>query len=69
MLEVAFLRSSFAHARLKAIKSRPILLPVFIAEDLVGVAPIRGNTALAGFKSSIQPILATGKSPWRLVAL
>ena len=62
MLEVAFLRGGFAHARLKAIKiPAEIRARVFIAEDLVGVAPIRADTALAGFKSSIQPILATGK--------
>ena len=62
MLEVAFLRSSFAHARLKAIKiPAEIRARVFIAEDLVGVAPIRADTALAGFKPSVQPILATGK--------
>ncbi|MBV9113197.1 MAG: xanthine dehydrogenase family protein [Hyphomicrobiales bacterium] len=62
MLEVAFLRSSFAHARLKRITIPPFIRSrVFIAEDLAGVAPIRADTALAGFKSSVQPILATGK--------
>ena len=61
-MEVAFLRSSFAHARLKAVKiPAEIRARVFIAEDLVGVAPIRADTALAGFKPSVQPILATGK--------
>jgi carbon-monoxide dehydrogenase large subunit len=61
-LEVAFLRSSFAHARLKGIKIPPrIRSRVFIAEDLADVAPIRADTALAGFKSSVQPILAVGK--------
>ena len=34
---------------------------VFIAEDLAGVSPIRADTTLPGFKSSLQPILATGK--------
>ena len=34
---------------------------VFIAEDLEGVAAIRADTSLPGFKSSVQPILATGK--------
>jgi carbon-monoxide dehydrogenase large subunit len=62
MLEVAFLRSSFAHAILKRIHiPSSIRSRVFIAEDLVGVAPIRADTALPGFKSSVQPILATGK--------
>jgi aerobic carbon-monoxide dehydrogenase large subunit len=62
MLEVAFLRSSFAHAILKRIHiPSSIRSRVFIAEDLVGVAPIRAATALPGFKSSVQPILATGK--------
>ena len=62
MLEVAFLRSSFAHARLKRVAiPHSIRSRVFVAEDLAGVAPIRADTALAGFKSSLQPILATGK--------
>jgi aerobic carbon-monoxide dehydrogenase large subunit len=62
MLEVAFLRSSFAHATLKRIHiPSSVRSRVFIAEDLVGVAPIRADTALPGFKSSVQPILATGK--------
>ena len=62
MLEVAFLRSSFAHAMLKRVHiPSSIRSRVFLAEDLVGVAPIRADTALPGFKSSVQPILATGK--------
>src|SRR5580704_18261764 len=62
MLEVAFLRSSFAHALLRQIHvPSSIRSRVFIAEDLVGVAPIRADTALPGFKSSVQPVLATGK--------
>jgi carbon-monoxide dehydrogenase large subunit len=62
MQDVAFLRSPLAHARLKAISIPPHLRNrVFIAEDLQGVAAIRADTALPGFKSSVQPILATGK--------
>jgi carbon-monoxide dehydrogenase large subunit len=62
MLEVAFLRSSFAHARLKHVTIPPALRDrVFIAEDLTGVKPIRADTTLPGFKSSVQPVLATGK--------
>ena len=62
MLEAAFLRSPLAHARIRAIRIPPaIRAQVFIAEDLAGVAAIRADTALPGFKSSLQPILATGK--------
>jgi carbon-monoxide dehydrogenase large subunit len=62
MQEVAFLRSPLAHARIKAIHIHPALRDrVFIAEDLGGVAPIRADTSLPGFKSSVQPVLATGK--------
>jgi aerobic carbon-monoxide dehydrogenase large subunit len=62
MLEVAFLRSPVAHGRIKGIRIPPAISDrVFIAEDLAGVAPIRADTALPGFKSSVQPILATGK--------
>jgi carbon-monoxide dehydrogenase large subunit len=62
MLEVAFLRSPLAHARI-----RNIVIPhhlrdhVYIAEDLTGVSAIRADTALPGFKSSVQPVLATDK--------
>jgi aerobic carbon-monoxide dehydrogenase large subunit len=62
MHDVAFLRSPVAHGCI-----RRVIIPddirhvVFIAEDLVGVAPIRADTTLPGFKSSVQPILATGK--------
>ena len=62
MLEVAFLRSPVAHARIKAIDIPPeIRSRVFIASDLAGVASIRADTALAGFKSSLQPVLAHDK--------
>jgi aerobic carbon-monoxide dehydrogenase large subunit len=62
MREVAFLRSPLAHARIVAIQIPPAIRDrVFIAEDLQGVAPIRADTALPGFKPSVQPILATGK--------
>jgi carbon-monoxide dehydrogenase large subunit len=72
MQEVAFLRSPLAHARIAAIRIPPALRErVFIADDLAGVAPIRADTALPGFKSSVQPILATGKVRYvgELVAL
>ena len=62
MLEVAFLRSPMAHGRITRIDIPPALRDrVFIAEDLTGVSAIRADTALPGFKSSVQPILATGK--------
>src|SRR5438552_1151655 len=62
MLEVAFLRSPLAHARIKAIQiPSTIRERVFIAEDLAGVSAIRADTTLPGFKSSLQPVLATAK--------
>src|SRR5262245_46049349 len=62
MLEVAFLRSPLAHARICGIRiPSAIRERVVIAEDLAGVAAIRADTTLPGFKSSLQPILATGK--------
>ena len=60
--EVAFLRSPLAHAGIKAVRvPGKLKTRVFIAEDLSDVAPIRADTALPGFKSSVQPVLATGK--------
>ncbi len=62
MLEVAFLRSPLAHARIRGIRIPPAIRDrVFIAEDLAGVSAIRADTTLPGFKSSLQPVLATGK--------
>ena len=62
MLEVAFLRSPLAHARIKGFRiPRAVRDRVFIAEDLTGVAAIRADISLPGFKSSVQPVLATGK--------
>src|ERR1700732_3213880 len=62
MHDVAFLRSPIAHARIRSIQIPPALRHhVFIALDLVGVRAIRADTALPGFKSSLQPVLATEK--------
>src|SRR5262245_33872249 len=62
MQDVAFLRSPLAHARIVGVRIPPALRNrIFIAEDLGDVAPIRADTTLPGFKSSVQPILATGK--------
>jgi carbon-monoxide dehydrogenase large subunit len=61
MQEVAFLRSPLAHARIKAIHIPDRIRDrVFIASDLDRVEAIRADTALPGFKSSVQPVLATG---------
>ncbi|HEY7238783.1 MAG TPA: xanthine dehydrogenase family protein molybdopterin-binding subunit [Burkholderiales bacterium] len=62
MLEVAFLRSPMAHARILGI-TKPSGLEnlVFAAQDLDGVKPIRAVSGLKGFKASEQPILASGK--------
>jgi aerobic carbon-monoxide dehydrogenase large subunit len=62
MREAAFLRSPAAHARIRSIAIPPALRGrVFIAEDLEGVGAIRADTALPGFKPSLQPVLAAGK--------
>jgi carbon-monoxide dehydrogenase large subunit len=58
MLEVAFVRSPMAHARIRGISKHP---NVFSADDLQGVKPIRAVSGVKGFKPSEQPILASGK--------
>lgn len=59
MLEVAFLRSPLAHARIVSIRVPEALRDrVVLASDLVDVRPIRADTTLPGFKSSTQPVLA-----------
>ncbi len=62
LMDVAFVRSPLAHARIKAIhvpdRHRDA---VFTAADLTGVKPIRAISGLPGFKISEQPVLATGK--------
>ena len=52
MLDVAFVRSPMAHARIRGIKK---LAGVYTAEDLKDVQPIRSHTTLKGFKPSDQP--------------
>jgi carbon-monoxide dehydrogenase large subunit len=59
MLDVAFVRSPMAHARIKGI-SKPSD-SVFTAEDLKDVKPIRAVSGLKGFKPSDQPVLASNK--------
>lgn len=60
--DVAFVRSPVAHARIKAIHIPDhVRAQVFIADDLVGVKPIRAVSGLPGFKASDQPALARDK--------
>src|SRR6266481_9828771 len=62
MQEVTFLRSPVAHARIASIRIAPACRDrVFTADDLNGVRAIRADTALSGFKSSVQPGLAVDK--------
>ncbi|WP_428675418.1 xanthine dehydrogenase family protein molybdopterin-binding subunit [Reyranella sp.] len=62
MLEVAFLRSPVAHARLRGVaKPAGAEKRVFTIGDLDGVGTIRANSALPGFRASEQPALAKGK--------
>src|SRR5215471_4226617 len=62
MLEIAFLRSPLAHARIRRLK-KPAGSEerVLTNTDLAGVAPIRAVAGLPGFKPSEQPVLAAGK--------
>ena len=62
MLEVAFVRSPMAHARIRGIR-KPAGREdeVFVFDDLQGVKPILAVSSLKGFKPSAQPILASGK--------
>jgi carbon-monoxide dehydrogenase large subunit len=62
MLEVAFLRSPVAHARLKGVtKPAGHEKSVFTIDDLPGIGTIRANSALPGFRVSEQPALARDK--------
>jgi carbon-monoxide dehydrogenase large subunit len=61
-MEVAFLRSPHAHARIKSITVQPEAAGrVFAAADLPQVVPIRVVTQAAGAKSPAWPPLATDK--------
>jgi len=62
LLEVAFLRSPVAHARLLGVtKPEGAERRVFTADDLEGVGAIRAASSLPGFRLSEQPVLAAGK--------
>jgi len=62
MLDMAFVRSPYAHARLRSVtKPRGTDDRVFTAADLTDVSGIRADSGLPGFRSSVQPILADDK--------
>ncbi|MBI1777090.1 MAG: xanthine dehydrogenase family protein [Proteobacteria bacterium] len=62
MLDVAFLRSPVAHARVRGVaKPAGSEAFVFTAADLEGVRGIKADSGLKGFRSSVQPILAVEK--------
>ena len=62
MLEVAFVRSPLAHARIRDIvKPQGYEDAVFVAADLEGVSGLRADSKLPGFRSSVQPVLAVDK--------
>jgi len=62
MREVAFVRSPVAHGRIRNVtKPQARADDVYIAADLEGVSAIRADSALPGFKSSVQPVLASNK--------
>src|SRR5215475_2199083 len=60
--EVAFVRSSVAHGRIRNVHVPDAYKgAVFTAHELSNVKPIRAATALNGFKHSSEPILARDK--------
>ncbi|MCB8838307.1 xanthine dehydrogenase family protein molybdopterin-binding subunit [Aurantimonas sp. VKM B-3413] len=62
MLDIAFVRSPHAHARIRGFgKPDGCDDTVFAAADLAGVKGIRADSGLPGFRSSVQPILAAEK--------
>lgn len=62
MLDVAFVRSPVAHARLGRIdKPEGLASMVYTMDDLHGVQPILAASSLPGFKQSVQHPLATDK--------
>lgn len=62
LMEVAFLRSPLAHARIENVTvPAEIADRVYRANDLAGVKPMQANNSIPGFKSSDYPILANGK--------
>jgi len=62
MLEVAFVRSPLAHARIRAIRVPETLKDrVYTMDDLDGVTPIRATSSLPGYKPTDQWPLARDK--------
>src|ERR1700688_3212073 len=62
LMEVAFLRSPLAHARIKRVGVPAALRDsTTTAAELADVKPMQANNSIPGFKSSDYPILATGK--------
>jgi len=62
LLEVAFLRSQVAHARIKAVHKAPgTESRCYVIDDLSGLQPIIARSALKGYKLSEWPALARGK--------
>ena len=62
VMDVAFVRSPLAHARVRG-TGRPAGAEdlVYAADDLTGVWPIVARSGLPGFKVSEQPVLAAGR--------
>lgn len=62
MVDLAFLRSPVAHARLKGVRVPASLRQnVFLASDIAFAKPIVADGAARGFKHSEYPALASGK--------
>jgi carbon-monoxide dehydrogenase large subunit len=60
--EVAFVRSTVAHARIRAVHVPEAYRDcVFTASQLDDIKPIRAATSLPGFKQCVEPILAGDK--------
>ena len=61
-MDVAFVRSPLAHARIRgAVKPAGDDAQVYTAADLADVRPIVARSGLPGFKVSEQPVLADGR--------
>ena len=61
-MDVAFVRSPLAHARIRgAVKPAGDEAQVYTAADLAEVRPIVARSGLPGFKVSEQPVLADGR--------
>ena len=61
-MDVAFVRSPLAHARIRGVTKPPgDEAQVYTAADLAEVRPIVARSGLPGFKVSEQPVLADGR--------